>query len=466
MPARSNGPANSVIEGAANGSTVGITVAAADPHGGAVTYLLTDDAGGRFTIDGSTGVVTVANASLINTEDGGSYTIKVAAKDASNAASADATFTISVTNVAPSTPTDANGATNVVAENVANGATVGITASAADPHGGAVTYSLSDNAGGRFAIDSSTGVVTVANASLINTEDGGSYTIKVAAKDSSNAASADATFTIGVTNVAPSTPTDSDAAANVVSENAANGTVVHVTAQSADPHGGSVAYTLTDNAGGRFAINASTGIVTVANGSLLDFEAQTSHTITVRAGDTNGGQSTTQTFTIGVLNVAGNTINGSGGADTINGTHGPNGPQAPVGFATNEDDTIHGKAGNDTIHGLGGNDRLFGDAGNDKLFGDNGNDRLDGGVGTDQLSGGANIDTFVFRHGYGHDTVVDYVAGTDKIDLSGTGAHGFGGIHLVKHGANVDIHVGSDILTLAHTTIATINAHHGDFIFA
>ena len=36
----------------------------------------------------------------------------------------------------------------------------------------------------------------------------------------------------------------------------------------------------------------------------------------------------------------------------------------------------------------------------------------------------------------------------------------------MKSGANVDIHVGSDILTLAHTTIATINAHHSDFIFA
>ena len=82
------------------------------------------------------------------------------------------------------------------------------------------------------------------------------------------------------------------------------------------------------------------------------------------------------------------------------------------------------------------------------------------------LNGGAGIDTFVFKHGYGHDTVVGYAAGIDKIDLSGTGVHGFGGVDLVRSGANVDIHVGQDILTLTDTTIATINAHHGDFLFA
>ena len=37
-----------------------------------------------------------------------------------------------------------------------------------------------------------------------------------------------------------------------------------------------------DNAGGRFAINSSTGQITVANGSLLDFETQASHSLTVR----------------------------------------------------------------------------------------------------------------------------------------------------------------------------------------
>jgi len=54
---------------------------------------------------------------------------------------------------------DSDGAANAVMENSLPGATVGVTASAQGlptP----VTYSLDDDAGGRFQINSSTGVVT------------------------------------------------------------------------------------------------------------------------------------------------------------------------------------------------------------------------------------------------------------------------------------------------------------------
>ena len=45
----------------------------------------------------------------------------------------------------------------------------------------------------------------------------------------------------------------------------------------------SYTYSLIDNAGGRFAINSTTGLVSVANGVLLDYETAASHAITVRA---------------------------------------------------------------------------------------------------------------------------------------------------------------------------------------
>ena len=79
--------------------------------------------------------------------------------------------------------------------------------------------------------------------------------------------------------------TDSDATANAVDENAANGTVVGVTAlaRDADATNNTITYTLDDNAGGRFTIDGSTGVVTVADGTLLDREAAASHDITVRA---------------------------------------------------------------------------------------------------------------------------------------------------------------------------------------
>ncbi len=65
---------------------------------------------------------------------------------------------------------------------------------------------------------------------------------------------------------------------------------------------GTVTYSLTNNASGRFAINSATGQITVANGSLLDFEAATSHTIVVQAMD-QGSQSFSKTLTINLTNV-------------------------------------------------------------------------------------------------------------------------------------------------------------------
>ena len=96
---------------------------------------------------------------------------------------------------------------------------------------------------------------------------------------------------------------DSNVAANSVAENAATGTVVGITALGSDADAGtSVTYSLTDNAGGRFTINATTGVVTVANGTLLDAETATSHDIKILA-TSSDGSSKEGTFTINVSNV-------------------------------------------------------------------------------------------------------------------------------------------------------------------
>src|SRR5207248_2917987 len=99
------------------------------------------------------------------------------------------------------------------------------------------------------------------------------------------------------TDHAPTAAVDSNLAANTVAEGAANGTTVGITASSSDVNGGTLTYSLVDNAGGRFAINASTGVVTVADGTLLDYETVTSHQITVRASDPSGAQGTDTVFT-------------------------------------------------------------------------------------------------------------------------------------------------------------------------
>ena len=88
-------------------------------------------------------------------------------------------------------------------------------------------------------------------------------------------------------------------------------------------------------------------------------------------------------------------------------------------------DTMYGGSANDTLQGDGASDVLYGENGRDRLDGGTGNDTLYGGEGGDTLIGGDGADTFAFLSsaeiglGATADQILDFVSGTDKIDLSG-----------------------------------------------
>jgi Ca2+-binding RTX toxin-like protein len=96
-------------------------------------------------------------------------------------------------------------------------------------------------------------------------------------------------------------PAGLELTADPVDEGAPEGTVVG-TVVSFDPDAGdTLTYALTD-ADGCFAIDPNTGVITVADGARLDYEAAAEHNITVSATDT-GGLTATGAFTIGVADV-------------------------------------------------------------------------------------------------------------------------------------------------------------------
>ena len=91
-----------------------------------------------------------------------------------------------------------------------------------------------------------------------------------------------------VSTTANSAPDDAAFSVAPVTEGAANGTVFGLVTGSDPDAGDALFYSLADDAGGRFAINAFSGLLSVADGALIDFEAAASHTITVRITDQLG----------------------------------------------------------------------------------------------------------------------------------------------------------------------------------
>ena len=107
--------------------------------------------------------------------------------------------------------------------------------------------------------------------------------------------------------------------------------------------------------------------------------------------------------------------------------------------------TIYGGAGANTIYGYGGNDTLNGGAGNDTLY---------GGVGTDKLTGGTGRDTFVYANGDGKDTITDYTAGQDTLQIS-SGA--IGKTVLANSNKDLVFTVGSGTVTLTGAAAKAIS---------
>ncbi len=81
-----------------------------------------------------------------------------------------------------------------------------------------------------------------------------------------------------------------------------------------------------------------------------------------------------------------------------------------------------GTDGADIIKGTVGADAIAGGGGADTLSGDGGNDVLDGGAGNDALTGGAGNDNYVFRRGYGVDTVNESDTTAGNADLLSFGS--------------------------------------------
>lgn len=176
-------------------------------------------------------------------------------------------------------------------------------------------------------------------------------------------------------------------------------------------------------------------------------------------------------------------LDGESGDDLLLG-----GVGADVLIGGTGDDVLHGEGGEDSIFGGQGGDRLDGGSGADRLFGDDGNDTLSGGEGHDSLYGGAGFDelsggtgddwlqgedgsdVFVFRDGFGSDTIADFDADDafEFIDLSGVSSITSWSDLVENHLRETDMSSQlttelGDVLTLVGVLTSTLSEQ--DFIF-
>ncbi|MBN2749856.1 MAG: cadherin domain-containing protein, partial [Bacteroidales bacterium] len=272
-------------ENSANGTVVG-TVTATDPDGtlNALAFSITaGNTADAFAIDPETGELTVSSSNALDFETSAAFVLTVQATDGTN--SSDATVTINLNNLNDNAPV-VTPATFALDENSANATVVGtVVATDADGSLNALAYTITaGNTAGGFAINETTGELTVNSSDALDFETAESFALTVQVSDGTNAA--DATVTINLNNVNDNTPVVTPATF-ALDENSANGTVVGtINATDADGTLNALAYSITaGNTANAFAINSETGELTVGSSNALDFETVELFTLTVLVSD-------------------------------------------------------------------------------------------------------------------------------------------------------------------------------------
>ncbi|MFK7794939.1 MAG: cadherin domain-containing protein, partial [Gammaproteobacteria bacterium] len=264
--------ANQVNESASIGDFIGVTAFADDLDANdSVVYSLSENPNNAFAIDPVTGVVTIADPSGLDFETAATMQIEVTATStdgSSNALSFDIVVSDDNTEFSVSAVTDSDASVNTINESASVGDSVGVTGLATDGDASdSVTYTLTSNPNNAFAIDETTGEVTVADPSGLDFETASTMQIEVTATStdgSSNASSFDISVSDDNSEFSISAVTDSDVSVNSINESASIGDSVGVTGLATDADASdSITYSLTTNPNNAFAIDASTGEVTV-----------------------------------------------------------------------------------------------------------------------------------------------------------------------------------------------------------
>ena len=273
-------------------------VSAVDKNAGDVpTYYIASGDSNIFTLDKSTGKITVKKAVLDYESKDTTYTIYVYATDGLvYSDTVPVTIHVKDENEKPSL----DDTSFSVKEDVAVGKTVG-TLQGFDPDSLNADYStltykiISSSAAGVFKVDASTGAITVLKS--LDYEKSEVYVLTVQVSDGTYADTATVTISVVDVNEAPIAEKTT-----VTIEEECSGCSTSDKVKATDPENDPLTYKIVTDTSGVFTIDSTTGIISLKKDERLDYEKDSVYTVKVSVTDPSG-LSDTATVTIRVKNT-------------------------------------------------------------------------------------------------------------------------------------------------------------------
>ncbi len=202
--------------------------------------------------------------------------------------------------------TDGERTTRSDAENTASGKNIGGAVSATDDDGDTLTYTLGGTDAASFTIDSTSGQLRT--SSSLDYETQSTYTVTITVSDGNLTDSI--TVTINVTDVNENINTaplftDGESITLTIAENTASGTDIGGAVAATDADNDTLTYTLGGTDAASFTIDSTSGQLRTS--SSLDYEIQSTYTVTITASDGNLTDSIAVTINVTDVNESINT---------------------------------------------------------------------------------------------------------------------------------------------------------------
>lgn len=315
-----SGAPSSIDEQSGDGQNV-YTVTARDKNGSTsgFAFAITGTDAGSFSINSSSGVVTLTGNPNFETKNRYEFTVEATKSGLPKGSKA---VVLNINNLDEVAPTITSGATaTAIAENSGAGQVIyTVTVDDSADISGGVTFSKSGTDQGLISIDSTTGAVTLTANPDFETKS--SYSFNVIATDAAGNSSTQA-VTLAITSVVDVVPsfTESTITRDAIFENTGNNiTLYSIGSNLVDPDNAVTSLDIIDVSpsvtSGFFAIDGSNNLTTGT--AVFDHESATSHAVTINASYTVGGVDGGIQFVVNVpISDRGISFSGSAVSPTI-----------------------------------------------------------------------------------------------------------------------------------------------------